>query len=221
MRLLIAILLVALTGCASQPTPTYTKVIPQMTWQQAATYQLNCNDRDNQLAVMQDQLKSRTFYTVDGVDGNEEPNRISKRFTAHVKMKIWQLRLNCPDSRFNDYKPKMVDVSKHSMPKTEVRCYYKDTHRVKQDGDDIVTKSDKSEVCTNQPLVTDIASIKTGNIVIPEQLKPFYPIRGYRKWHNHIYQMAMVTEAHNGQAVGFVVVVVEREPGIWQVVDKF
>lgn len=220
MKSLAAILLVLLTGCASQQK-VVTSQQPAMPWQQMATYQLNCGDRDNQLIFLQDQLSRKTFYTVDGVEGNEEPGRLSKRFNALTKLKIWQLRLNCPDSRFNDYKAAPVDITKYSKPLTEVRCYYKDVHRVEQTETDSTSKNTKTEVCTNQPTVSSIPSIKVGDIIVPAQAKPFYPIRGTRKWHNHFYQMLSVTEAHNNQAVGFVVVVSERNPGIWQVVDKF
>lgn len=223
MRALSVALLLVLTGCASQQRSVQAPAqpVPQMTWQQMAKFPLNCGEREEQLVFLQRQLTSRPFYTIDGVEGNEEPNRISKRYTTLTKMKMWQLRLNCPDSRFNEYKPKAVDVTKHREPTHEVRCYYRDEHTAVKQNDENTVDSKRTEVCTNQPLVTSLPNIKVGDIVMPTDLRPFHPIKGVRKWRGHYYRMALTTEAHNKQAVDFAVVLMEQKPGIWQVIDKF
>ena len=86
------IALIALVGCASQPTT------PPMSLQQIASMPIDCNNRE-QVRIIEEELARRRFYTVEGVVGNESPDRISKQFYTYSRYKIWSIRTACPQSR--------------------------------------------------------------------------------------------------------------------------
>ena len=89
------ILALALTGCASAPPPAPVRL---MTDQEVAVFQIDCRRQAAQIAQLEQQLTARKFYTVDGVEGNEQPTAISKRFYTLTKLKIWTIRTECARS---------------------------------------------------------------------------------------------------------------------------
>ena len=89
------ILAVALTGCATAPTPA---PVRSMTDQEVAQFQIDCRRQAAQIAQLEQQLTARKFYTVDGVAGNEQPTAISKKFYTLTKLKIWTIRTECARS---------------------------------------------------------------------------------------------------------------------------
>jgi len=89
------ILAVALTGCASAPAPAPVQL---MTEQQIATFRIDCHRQAAQIAQLEQQLTARKFYSVDGVEGSDQPTAINKRFYTLTKLKIWTIRTECARS---------------------------------------------------------------------------------------------------------------------------
>ena len=85
------IIVAMLVGCASQPTK------PLMSLEELAAIKPNCSDHA-QVKLIEDELARRKFYTVDGVVGNSDPNKISKQFYTYARYKIWSIRTACPQS---------------------------------------------------------------------------------------------------------------------------
>lgn len=85
------ILVAMLVGCASQPTK------PLMSLEELAAIKPDCSNH-NQVKVIEDELARRKFYTIDGVVGNSDPNRISKQFYTYARYKIWSIRTACSQS---------------------------------------------------------------------------------------------------------------------------
>jgi len=89
------ILAVALTGCASAPPPAPARL---MTEQEVAVFRIDCHRQAAQIAQLEQQLTARKFYVVDGVEGNDQPTTISKRFYTLTKLKIWTIKTECARS---------------------------------------------------------------------------------------------------------------------------
>lgn len=92
MKYLVPVLLLALVGCATQPTPQ----AKSMTVQELAAFRINCKQQKTQIDFLEAQLATKKFYIVDGVAGNEFPDRISKQFYSLAKTKIWTIKSSCP-----------------------------------------------------------------------------------------------------------------------------
>lgn len=88
MKSLVPVLLLALVGCATPQTKS-------LTVQELAAYRIDCKQQKKQLDFLEAQLASKKFYVVDGVVGNEFPDRISKQFYTLAKTKIWTLKTDC------------------------------------------------------------------------------------------------------------------------------
>lgn len=86
------ILVALLVGCASQPTK------PLMTLKELEAIKPNCADL-TQVKTIENELARRKFYTVDGVAGSSDPDKISKQFYTYARYKIWSIRTACPQSR--------------------------------------------------------------------------------------------------------------------------
>jgi len=81
-----------LVGCASQPAR------PPMSLQELAAIKPDCAN-PSQVKVIEDELARRRFYTVEGVAGNDSPDKISKQYYTYARYKIWSIRTACPQSR--------------------------------------------------------------------------------------------------------------------------
>lgn len=89
------IVVLALAGCAATPPPAPVRLMSE---QEIATYKINCRRQAEQIAQLEQQLSARKFYVVDGVDGNDQPNAINKKFYTLTKLKIWTIRTECARS---------------------------------------------------------------------------------------------------------------------------
>jgi hypothetical protein len=201
---------------------------PVMSFEDLIRFEYDCSRRIEQIDFLQDQLRKKTFYRVDGVEGNEFPDRINKRYYALAKFRIWNLRLGCQGSNVE----KMTEVSMKARaptrpPESMPRCYFEEsvvakTHLNQTQGaaEEVVSK--RKEFCTNYPLIADKKSVFIGDAVDPERQldksTPYMP--NLRKWNGNIFQMASKTEIHQRDVVKFTVVLMWNGAG-WVVADKF
>jgi len=237
-----------LTACSSkqpyQPsyTPTYVptpyvgyrstsaqKDYPPITYEDLLRYESNCSNRLEQMDFLEEQLRKKTFYRVDGVEGNEHPDKISKKYFALARYRIWSLRLGCRGSKV-DKATQMSLLHKPmptQMPEPNSRCYIEDIFESStRTGDKTTVESMVSrrrEICTNFPLLSNSKTIRIGDVVDPEiDLEKNIPyIPSLRKFDGNIYQLVSKTEMHLGGVTRFTVVLLWVSNKGWVVVDKF
>jgi hypothetical protein len=201
---------------------------PYLTYDQVARFEYSCAQRDQQLRLLQAQLKNRPFFTVDGVMGNELPNEISKKFYALVKYRIWSLRLGCSGSRvMKSEEPRSSQGLPSRPPELIARCYFEEVSEIKTDAVSTQNptqglKNTRREICTNYPLANDGRVIEIGDVVDLEQHMdkkiPFIP--NLRKWDGKIFQLVSKLEMHRKEYVRFTVVLM-WDGNKFVVVDKF
>jgi hypothetical protein len=201
---------------------------PYLTYDQVARFEYSCTQRDQQLRLLQAQLKNRPFFTIDGVVGNELPNEISKKFYALVKYRIWSLRLGCSGSRvMKSEEPRTSNGLPSRAPELIARCYFEEVSEIKTDAASTQNptqgfKNSRREVCTNYPLANDGKVIEIGDVVDLEQHMdkkiPFIP--NLRKWDGKIFQLVSKLEIHRKEYVRFTVVLM-WDGNKFVVVDKF
>jgi hypothetical protein len=81
-------------GCAvTPPSPKQT-----LSADEIAYYKIDCRVAKVQEEYLERVIQERTYYTVDGVPYNDDPGRISKKFHAIAKVKLWTLRTTCKNS---------------------------------------------------------------------------------------------------------------------------
>jgi len=223
----------------SQPTavrPTVSSVsLPQMAsdktsldYNQLLRFEYDCNRRNEQLNLLEDQIRRRTFYKIGGVEGNEYPDRISKQYYALAKYRIWNLRLGCRGSSVPlEVQAKLKNSYPSAPPEVIPRCYFEEStvSRISLDGTQIPGESlvsNRKEVCTNYPLLSNVKEIRTGDIVDPgrQMDSNISHIPNLRRWNGGIFQMALKSEMHRNSVVKFTVVLMWNGSG-WAVVDKF
>jgi hypothetical protein len=195
---------------------------------QLVSFEYDCSKRSEQIELLEDQIRQRTFYKVDGVDGNEYPDRISKRYFALVKYRIWSLRLGCKGSSVGaSTQAKIKETLPNRPPDPVPRCYFEESTIAKSKldsssnmGESVVSR--RKEVCTNYPLITSAKEIYQGDLVDPEKQldKNISYIPNLRKWNGGVFQMASKTEIHRNAIVKFTVVLMWTGAS-WVVVDKF
>lgn len=214
------------TSHANAPRPGVNRV--SLDFSQLVSFEYDCERRNDQLELLDDQIRQRTFYKVDGVDGNEYPDRISKRYFALVKYRIWSLRLGCRGSSVGaNAQVKIKNTTPNAPPEAVPRCYFEESTVAKTSLDPSINVGEsmisrRKEVCTNYPLITSTKEIYQGDVVDPERQldKNISYIPNLRKWNGGIFQMASKTEIHRNAIVKFTVVLMWSGSG-WVVVDKF
>ena len=77
---------------------TPARATPTMSFEDLIRFEYDCSRKIEQIDYLQDQLRKKTFYRVDGVEGSEFPDRINKRYYALARYRIWNLRLGCKGS---------------------------------------------------------------------------------------------------------------------------
>lgn len=214
-----------------------------LSFDQLVRFEYNCSRRNEQIEFLQDQLRKKTFYRVDGVDGNEYADRISKRYFALARFRIWSLRLGCQGSHVEKATEIQLKTGGPSRPpESTPRCYFEESvvahtklgvgnkaahgkdsnDSVEKDGasENVVTK--RREFCTNYPLLADRRFIGVGDTVDPQrELEKNIPyIPNLRKWNGNIFQLVSKTEMHLNEVVKFTVVLMWSGRA-WVVVDKF
>ena len=211
-------------------TVQYTPVrsTPPMSFEDLIRFEYDCSRKIEQIDFLQDQLRKKTFYRVDGVEGNEYSDRINKRYYALAKYRIWNLRLGCKGSNVE----KMTEVTMKARaptrpPESTPRCYFEesvvartDLNKAEGAAEEVVSK--RKEFCTNYPLMADKRLVSIGDMVDPErQLDKTVPYNPkLRKWNGNIFQMVSKTELHQRDVVKFTVVLMWNGSG-WVVADKF
>ena len=207
---------------------TPARATPTMSFEDLIRFEYDCSRKIEQIDYLQDQLRKKTFYRVDGVEGSEFPDRINKRYYALARYRIWNLRLGCKGSNVEKITEVAMKVRSPSRPPESVpRCYFEESVVARTDlnkpegaAEEVVSK--RKEFCTNYPLIADKRSVFIGDMVDPErQLDKNVPyIPNLRKWNGNIFQMVSKTELHQRDVVKFTVVLMWNGSG-WVVADKF
>jgi hypothetical protein len=204
------------------------RATPAMSFEDLIRFEYDCSRKIEQIDFLQDQLRKKTFYRVDGVEGSEYPDRINKRYYALARYRIWNLRLGCKGSNVEKVTEVAMKVRVPSRPpESTPRCYFEesvvartDLNKAEGAAEEVVSK--RKEFCTNYPLIADKKFVYIGDMVDPErQLDKNVPyIPNLRKWNGSIFQMVSKTELHQRDVVKFTVVLMWNRSG-WVVADKF
>jgi hypothetical protein len=222
---------------AQRPTQKVSSVSPQATvsnferlsYEDLVRFEPDCEQRVEQTALLEEQLKRNRFYTVDGVEGNTYPGKISKSYYSLAKYRIWALRFACQGSEVSrDFIKADLQASPNQPPSAMPRCYFEETVEAKtgyQQTQYLTSdhKSTRKEICTNFPYAQERPFIRVGDqmSLSPRDIKDGASHSALRKWKGNIYQLVSKTEMHLNQAVRFTLVTVRSGVNQWTVVDKF
>lgn len=203
--------------------------LERLSYEDLVRFEPDCTKRVEQVALLEEQLRSNRFYAVDGVEGNTYPGKISKSYYSLVKYRIWSLRFACQGSEVTrDLIKADFQASPNLPPTTMPRCYFEETVEAKvgfQQSNYLASdhKASRKEICTNFPYAAERPFIRVGEqlSLSPRDLKDGTSYSALRKWKGNIYQMVSKTEIHLNQAVRFTLVTVRSGVNQWTVVDKF
>ena len=218
---------IATTSVVSFPvaTPTFER----LSYEDLVRFEPDCENRVEQVALLEDQLRRSRFYTVAGVEGNTYPGKISKSYYSLAKYRIWSLRFACQGSEVS---PDLIKADLQSTPNKPPialpRCYFEETVEAKtglQQANYLASdhKSTRKEICTNFPYADEKSFIRVGDqmSLSQRQLMNGVSSSALRKWKGNVYQLVSKTEIHLNQAVRFTLVTVMSGVNQWTVVDKF
>ena len=201
----------------------------RLSYEDLVRFQINCEQRTEQIALLEEQLKRNRFYTVDGVEGNASPDKISKSYHSLAKYRIWSVRFACQGSPV-DAGLLQADLRAlpNKPPEAIPRCYFEEVTVAKAaispvnlvQNDQTMTRK---EICTNFPYVADRPFIRVGDQIsfTPKDLQASETRSSLRRWRGNVYQMISKTELIRNQAVRFTLVAVRSGTNQWVVVDKF
>ena len=201
----------------------------RLSYEDLVRFQVNCEQRTEQIALLEEQLKRNRFYTVDGVEGNASPDKISKSYHSLAKYRIWSVRFACQGSPV-DASLIQADLrgGPNKPPEATPRCYFEEVTVAKAaispvnlvQNDQTMTRK---EICTNFPYVADRPFIRVGDQIsfTPKDLQASETRSSLRRWRGNVYQMISKTELIRNQAVRFTLVAVRSGTNQWVVVDKF
>lgn len=222
---------------AQRPIQKVSSVSPQVTvsnferlsYEDLVRFEPDCEKRVEQTALLEEQLKRNRFYTVDGVEGNTYPGKISKSYYSLAKYRIWALRFACQGSEVSrDFIKADLQASPNQPPSAMPRCYFEEIVEAKtgyQQTQYLTSdhKSTRKEICTNFPYAQERPFIRIGEqlSLSPRDIKDGASHAALRKWKGNIYQLVSKTEMHLNQAVRFTLVTVRSGVNQWTVVDKF
>jgi len=201
----------------------------RLSYEDLVRFEPDCEQRVEQTALLEEQLRRNRFYTVDGVEGNSYPGKISKRYYSLAKYRIWSLRFACQGREVaRNVITEDLRAVPNASPLATPRCYFEETveaktgllqaHYLASDH-----QSTRKEICSNFPYAADRPFIRVGEqmSLSPRDIKDGASHSGLRKWKGNIYQMVSKTEIHLNQAVRFTLVTVRSGVNQWTVVDKF
>ena len=99
----------------------------RLSYEDLVRFQVNCEQRTEQIALLDEQLKRNRFYTVDGVEGNASPDKISKSYHSLAKYRIWSVRFACQGSPV-DAGLIQADLrgGLNKPPEATPRCYFEE-----------------------------------------------------------------------------------------------
>ncbi len=190
--------------------------------------QIDCTRSHEQQALIEEQIRRRTFFTIGGVEGNATPNQINKTYYALAKYRLWTSRFYCQGSEVDQQVVRNDLRAFLNQAPTETRCYFKETTELKTNNRQASLLSAdqtfiRKETCTNHPYIADRPFIRVGDQLQlgGKGLTGDNFIGGLRKWKGNTYQMISKTEVHQNQAVRFTYVTVRLNAHQWAVVDKF
>lgn len=199
-----------------------------LNYEDLVLFEYDCSKRSEQLNLLEQQIKTRNFYKIFGVDGNDFPDRISKKYFSLVKYRIWSLRLGCKGSSVDKATEVRLNNVHHTQaPEVVARCYFEEETMSNSaigvdgtSGDSVVSR--RKEFCTNYPLVGDSKEMKIGDVVDPKlQVSQNLPsIPNLRRWQGNIFQLVSRTEMIQNDPVKFTIVLMWSGKG-WVAVDKF
>lgn len=223
--------LVKVSGQVVAPAKTQvtTSNFERLSYEDLVRFEPDCEKRVEQVALLEEQLRSNRFYTVDGVEGNSYPGKISKSYYSLAKYRIWSLRFACQGT---EVARNVIEQDIRAVPTTSPlatpRCYFEELTEAKtgmQQAHYLASEhqSTRKEICTNFPYATDRPVIRVGDQISlsSRDAKDGASYSALRKWKGNIYQMVSKTEMHLNQAVRFTLVTVRSGINQWTVVDKF
>ena len=201
----------------------------RLSYEDLVRFEPDCENRVEQIALLEEQLRSNRFYTVDGIEGNSYPAKISKSYYSLAKYRIWSLRFACQGSEVaRNVLAEDLRAVPTSSPLASPRCYFEETVEAKtslQQAHYLASnhQSTRKEICTNFPYATERPIIRVGDQISlsSRDAKDGASHLALRKWKGNIYQMVSKTELHLNQAVRFTLVTVRSGVNQWTVVDKF
>ena len=208
-----------------RPAPTFVR----LSYEDLVRFQVNCEQRTEQIALLDEQLKRNRFYTVDGVEGNASPDKISKSYYSLAKYRIWSVRFACQGSPVD---AGLIQADLRAVPNKPpeaiTRCYFEEVTVAKAaispvnlvQNDQTTTRK---EICTNFPYVADRPFIRVGDQIsfTSKDLQDSQTRSSLRRWRGNVYQLISKTELIRNQAVRFTLVAVRSGSNQWVVVDKF
>ena len=201
----------------------------RLTYEDLVRFEPNCEEREEQTALLEEQLRRNRFYTVNGIEGNASPGKISKSYYSLAKYRIWSLRFACQGTEISRNIVQDDLIATPNQPPVSIpRCYFEETAEIKtglQSATYIANdhRSTRKEICTNFPYVVDKPIIRIGDQMSfsARDFRGGVSTASLRKWKGNIYQMVSKTEMHLNQAVRFTLVTVRSGVNQWTVVDKF
>ncbi|MBU3598554.1 hypothetical protein [Polynucleobacter bastaniensis] len=220
----------AAVGTSTAPqTPVTAPMFERLSYEDLVRFEPDCEKGTEQVALLEEQLRRGRFYTVDGVEGNTYPGKISKSYHSLAKYRIWSLRFACQGSEVSrDFIKADLQASPNLPPTSIPRCYFEETTEAKtgfQQTNYLASdhRSSRKEICTNFPYVDEKPFIRVGDqmSMSPRQLVSGVSNSALRKWRGNVYQLVSKTEMHLNQAVRFTLVTVRSGVNQWTVVDKF
>jgi hypothetical protein len=203
--------------------------LERLSYEDLVRFEPDCERRVEQIALLEEQLRSNRFYTVDGVEGNSYPGKISKSYYSLAKFRIWSLRFACQGSSVaRNVIAEDLRAVPTSSPLAAPRCYFEETVEAKtslQPAYYLASdhQSTRKEICTNFPYAAERPLIRVGDQISlsSREAKDGASLSALRKWKGNLYQMVSKTEMHLNQAVRFTLVTVRSGVNQWTVVDKF
>jgi len=214
---------------AQTKAPVTVSNFERLSYEDLVRFEPDCENRVEQIALLEEQLRSNRFYTVDGIEGNSYPAKISKSYYSLAKYRIWSLRFACQGSVVaRNVLAEDLRAVPTSSPLASPRCYFEETVEAKtslQQAHYLASnhQSTRKEICTNFPYATERPIIRVGDQISlsSRDAKDGASHLALRKWKGNIYQMVSKTELHLNQAVRFTLVTVRSGVNQWTVVDKF
>jgi hypothetical protein len=217
---------------AVQTSSTQQRAVPtfvRLSYEDLVRFEVNCEQRTEQIALLEEQLKRNRFYTVDGVEGNASPDKISKSYYSLAKYRIWSVRFACQGSPVD---ASLIQADLRALPNKPPeaipRCYFEEVTVAKAaispvnlvQNDQTTTRK---EICTNFPYVADRPFIRLGDQIsfTAKDLQASETRSSLRRWRGNVYQLISKTELIRNQAVRFTLVAVRSGSNQWVVVDKF
>lgn len=217
---------VAQTSNAQKRT---TSSFVRLSYEDLVRFEVNCEQRTEQIGLLEEQLKRNRFYTVDGVEGNASPDKISKSYYSLAKYRIWSVRFACQGSPVD---ASLIQADLRAVPnkppEATPRCYFEEVTvaKVGINPVNLVHNNQtitRKEICTNFPYVADRPFIRVGDQIsfTSKDLQEGQTRSSLRRWRGNVYQLISKTELIRNQAVRFTLVAVRSGSNQWVVVDKF